>query len=446
MTTGRHDLDEVMRGTGHPVARIELHHFTAPLPTALHPAWIPGMAVDELRATLIRVVTADGVDGWSAVPAIGREHAGLGDLIGPEFIGEDATDIHLVQQHLREIAYLGWRNWWIEPAFWDIKAKIAGEPLWRLLGGDAPETVAAYASSAEVRDPDERIREAERRAAEGFDLLKIRVHEDEVADTRQITETARAVGDAIGLAVDANQGWRIAAIADAPRWDLDRARRCAAVCADHGVAWLEEPLPMDAYADLCTLRRETDVAIAGGELHSSGAPELAMMIDRGCYDLYQPDALHTGGVAQTLRVAERCRAEGLRFAPSSWTTGIGLVVALHVLVASGYAGDEALEYPVDTPAWPPEARDAMLVEPLVAEDGRLPVPDRPGLGIAIDRRAVRRNARRFYVGDRRRGGGSARGGPGGAPPPPPRARGCSSPCARSSAPRRRSSRGRSPFS
>lgn len=402
MVVAGHDLEEVMAGTGHPVARIELHHFTRVLPDTLHPSWIPGMPQDELRCTLIRVLTEDGVEGWSAVPAFSHEHRGLGDLVGPEFIGEDATDIHLVQQRLREIAYLGWRNWWIEPAFWDIKGKIAGEPLWRLLGGERHDTVEVYASSAEVRDPRERIIEAEQRAAEGFGLLKLRVHADEAADVRQVSETAGAVGDDIGLAVDANQGWRIAAVADAPTWDLDRARRFADVCAEHGVAWLEEPLSMDAYADLCSLRHATDVPIAGGELHTSGAPELEMMIDRGCYDLYQPDALHTGGIAQTLRVGRRCRDEGVRFAPSSWSTGIGLAVGLHLLIASGAAGDEALEYPVDTPAWPPEARDAMLVEPLVAEGGRLPVPDRPGLGIEVDRRAVRRHARRFYVGDRKR--------------------------------------------
>lgn len=402
MALSEHDLDELMAGSGHPVARIELHHFSIFLPATLYPSWFPGMPQDEQRCTLIRVVTTDGVEGWSAVPAFSHEHAGLGDLIGPELIGEDATDIHLVQQRLREVSYLGWRNWWIEPAFWDVKAKLAGEPLWRLLGGEDPGGVEVYASSAEVRDPAERVREAEQRAAEGFSLLKLRVHEDEEADTRQVAETAAAVGDTIRLAVDANQGWRISAIADAPRWDLDRARRFAAVCADHDVAWLEEPLPMDAYGDLCALRADTAVPIAGGELHSSGAPELTMMVDRGCYDVYQPDPLVTGGIAQTLRVAARCRERGLRFTPSAWSSGIGLAVSLHLLLASGYADREALEYSIDTPAWPPEARDAMLTAPLVPDGGRLAVPDRPGLGVEVDRRAVRRNARRFYVGDRRR--------------------------------------------
>ncbi len=58
------------------------------------------------------------------------------------------------------------------------------------------------------------------------------------------------------IGVDANQGWRVTVVADAPLWDLARARRFADACADAGVAWLEEPLPMDAYDDLAAL---TDV-------------------------------------------------------------------------------------------------------------------------------------------------------------------------------------------
>ena len=122
------------------VARIELYHVAIPLPATFYPAWIPGMPQTENRFTLIRVTTDDGVVGHGAGPAIARERAGLGDLLGPYLLGEDATDIALIQQRLREISYLGWRNWWIEPAFWDIKGKLAGKPVCELLGG-APRAV-----------------------------------------------------------------------------------------------------------------------------------------------------------------------------------------------------------------------------------------------------------------------------------------------------------------
>jgi L-alanine-DL-glutamate epimerase-like enolase superfamily enzyme len=144
------------------VAKVELFHVAIPLPATFRPAWIPGMPANENRFTLVRVTTDDGVEGYSAGPAIGRERAGLGDVLGPYLLGEDATDIALIQQRLREISYLGWRNWWIEPAFWDIKGKIEAKPVCELLSGK-PCTVRLYASTGEVKEPGERIEEVEAR-------------------------------------------------------------------------------------------------------------------------------------------------------------------------------------------------------------------------------------------------------------------------------------------
>ena len=394
-------LQEVMAGTGDPVARVELYHFAAPLPATFRPSWIPGFPQNENRATLLRVITRDGVEGWSAGPAFGREREGIGGLIGPYLIGEDATDISLVQQRLREIGYLGWRNWWIEPAFWDIKGKIAGKPVYRLLGGE-PATVDLYASAGEVRAPKDRIKEAEARYEEGFRTMKIRVHEDEAADEAQVRATCAAVGDRMSIGVDANQAWRVTAVADAPLWDLERAKRFAGACAEAGIAWIEEPLPMDAYDDLVALTRYSEVAIAGGELHTSAYPELKMMIDRRCYSIFQPDAMFTGGIAQTIRVIRACTDAGLSYTPHTWTNGVGLAVNLHVFLASGYVGDKTLEYPYDPPGWVPEGRDAMLAEPFVHDKATLAAPQGAGLGFEIDKTALKKHGERFFVMDRKR--------------------------------------------
>jgi L-alanine-DL-glutamate epimerase-like enolase superfamily enzyme len=384
------------------VARIELYHVAVPLPARFHPSWIPGFPQTENRFTLIRVATDDGIEGWSAGPAMGRERAGLGELLGPYLIGEDADDIGLVQQRLREVGYLGWRNWWVEPAFWDIRGKREGKPVCELLGGK-PVTVRLYASSGEVREPGARIEEAEARYEEGFRAFKIRVHDFvEATDTRQVVETARAVGDRMRIGVDANQGWRVTIIADAPRWDLPRARRFADVCADAGVAWLEEPLPMDGYEDLSALTAHSRVPIAGGELHSSGLPELRMMVERRCYDIFQPDALFTGGIAQTWEVVKLCREHGLTYTPHTWTNGIGFAVNLQLMAASGFAEKKELEYPISPPGWTVEARDALLETPFVHRRGTLETPTAPGLGFRIDRRALRRYGKRFFVMDRKR--------------------------------------------
>jgi D-galactarolactone cycloisomerase len=393
-------LDRAMDGVGATIARVELYHFSAPLPATFRPSWIPGFPQNENRCTLLRVITEEGVEGWSAGPAIGKERAGLGGLIGPYLIGEDASDIHTMQQRLREIGYLGWRNWWIEPAFWDIKGKIANQPVYKLLGGE-PTTVHLYASTGQVRNGKDRIKEANERFNEGFRSIKIRVHEDEDADNKQVKETLAAIGEDMEVGVDANQAWRVTAIADAPLWDLERAKRFADVCADAGVAWLEEPLPMDSYDDLAALTEYARVPIAGGELHTSAYPELAMMVKRRCYATFQPDAMFTGGIAQTMKVIELVRQNGLRYTPHTWTNGVGFAVNLHVFLASGFT-DGHLEYPLDPPGWTVGGRDSMLAEPFEHDKATLQPPSKPGLGIEIDPKALRKHGKKFFTMDRKR--------------------------------------------
>jgi L-alanine-DL-glutamate epimerase-like enolase superfamily enzyme len=383
------------------VAVIELYHYSSPLPATFRPSWIPGFPQNENRATLIRVITDGGIEGWSAGPAIGRERAGLGGLLGPYLVGENAEDIDLIQQRLREMSYLGWRNWWIEPAFWDIKGKLAGKPVCELLGG-APRTVNLYASTGEVKTPEQRIEEAEARFEEGFRTIKIRVHEDEARDIDQVRRTAEAVGHKMAIGVDANQAWRVTAVADAPLWDLERAKRFADVCADSRIAWIEEPLPMDAYEDLAALTAYSKVPIAGGELHTSALAELKMMIERRCYSIFQPDAMFSGGIKQTFEVIGLCRSAGLTYTPHTWTNGVGFAVNLQLMAASGFADEKELEYPLDPPGWVPEARDSMLTQPFLHDKGTLKMPAGPGLGIEIDPRALRKHGKRFFKMDRKR--------------------------------------------
>ena len=103
--------------------RIDIYHVAVPLPVPFRPSWIPGYPQTHNRFDLIRLTTDDGVQGWSAGPAIGHERSGLGDLIGPYLLGLDPTDIPTVQQRLREMSYLGMRNAWIEPAFCELLLK-----------------------------------------------------------------------------------------------------------------------------------------------------------------------------------------------------------------------------------------------------------------------------------------------------------------------------------
>lgn len=384
------------------IDRIDLWHVSVPLPAPFRPAWIPGFAQTENRFDLIRLTTMSGLEGWSAAPRMGRERAGLGALLGPYFLGERADDLSNVRQRIREMGYLGWNVGWIEPACWDILGKARARPVWDLLGG-AGGNLALYASSGEVRSGTARVSEIEARLGEGFDAVKLRVHDETLdQDIRQIRSARTAVGDGPILGVDANQGWRVAVIADAPLWDYDRALAFCQAAEEAGFSWVEEPLPMDDYAGLTRLTAATDVAISGGELNGQGLPEFGVMLEKRCLDWYQPDAIFTGGIGSTWEIIRRIGAAGAHYSPHTWTNGIGFAVNLQLFAASSRSNQARLEYPLDPPGWIPEARDGLLAEPWLHEGGSMAVPERPGLGFEIDRRALRRFGKRFFTATKAR--------------------------------------------
>jgi L-alanine-DL-glutamate epimerase-like enolase superfamily enzyme len=384
------------------IDRIDLWHVAVPLPAPFHPAWIPGLAQTDNRFDLIRLATRSGLEGWSAAPRMGRERAGLGALLGPYFLGERADDLVNVRQRIREMGYLGWRCGWIEAACWDLVGKARGKPVYELLGGAAGR-VQTYASSGEVRAGAARAAEIEARMTEGFRAMKLRVHAETLAeDCEQIREARAAVGPEPILGVDANQGWRVAAIADAPIWDYDRALAFCRIAEEAGFAWVEEPLAMDDYVGLAKLRAATEVAIAGGELNSQGLPEFRQMLERGCLDWYQPDAVFAGGIAESWAIARHAAAAGAVYSPHTWTNGIGFAINLQLFAASEGRAEARLEYPYDPPGWVPEGRDGLLVEPWLHQRGEVQLPLLPGLGFEIDRRALRKYGKRFHTSTRPR--------------------------------------------
>jgi D-galactarolactone cycloisomerase len=383
------------------IDRVELYLVSAPLPAPFSPAWVPGPPRQLIQFYLVHLVTDDGVEGWSAFSAAGRERAGIGDGVANLFLGQDPTDIALVQERIRIMAVSGVRNGWLEPACWDIKGKLAGRPVYELLGGKA-EPVTLYASAGEVKEPAARIEEAWQRYEEGFRTFKIRVHDwDEAVDIRQVQETARAMEGRMKIAVDCNQAFRLTQYAPAPLWGLPRAKRFADACAEVGVAWIEEPLFMEWFDDMVALTAySTKVPISGGELHTAGLPELRHMVERRCYRIFQPDAMWTGGIAETMEVARLCRQHGVGFNPHTWSNGIGFGVNLQILLGSGFANEQPFEYPLSPPGWTVEARDVVLVHPWRHEKGVLTPPSTPGLGFDIDRAALKRHGRCFFEANR----------------------------------------------
>ncbi len=381
------------------VERIELFHVAVPLESPFYPSWIPGYPQTESRFTLLRMTTKDGVEGYAAGNAFENEREGLGSLLGPYLIGIDPTDISRVRQLLREASFLGWHNPWIEAACWDIKGKIEGKPVYQLLNPDLPEPVTearVYASSGSIKPVAERLAYLDRIREMGFSATKLRVHDFDIRNDIAIIEAARAhLGEDFMIGVDANQGWRVTLIDDAPLWTLERATEFGKACEDLGVRWLEEPLDMHAYDDLAELRRRmSTLKIAGCELNN-GWSEAKIFLEKGSFDIFQPDATFCGGLATSKMIYEACLEQGLDFTPHTWTNGVGFIVNLAAFAA--FPERQLLEYPFEPPGWVPEGRDAILEEPIeVRSNGTIAISQAPGLGLRIDPKKLRRYGTRFY--------------------------------------------------
>lgn len=405
------------------INRIELYFVKIPLqdrppgffaqPRYFEPSWIPGFRQSEMRFYLLKLGTDSGHEGFAAIAAMGLERAGLGAMLGNYLMGINPLDIDLVNQRIQEFSYIGMRNGWIDAAYWDLIGKIRGEPLWKLLGGTGGH-VYPYLSTGATHNHDQAvIRETGQRAADaGFRGIKIRVKGTDIGQMTDFVGAAReGAGAGTHLMVDANQGWPVDLLDKTPKWNLDLALEFARGIEAFDVKWLEEPLNRGNFAGLAELRRNTRTPLAGGELNSSWC-DFKTMLDAGSLDIYQPDAVMAGGtyaggvsvvywLIDEIRNRNRENADPLgkvKFCPHTWTTGLGFALALQLV---GVVPDEdrsLLEYPLEG-HWKPEhwARFIKGGFP-IGDDGRIQIPDQPGLGVDIDWDVIRRFGKRLYRG------------------------------------------------
>ncbi|HEX9776065.1 MAG TPA: mandelate racemase/muconate lactonizing enzyme family protein [Actinomycetota bacterium] len=361
-------------------------HF--PWPEPFSPAWVPGLASPANSCVIYRLTTDDGLEGYTAFAAFADEAKGPVNLMRAFLIGRDPTRYAELRPIIEAaVRVLGLKVWFIEAAVLDLAAKAAGLPLYRFLGGTR-ESVPAYASFGEVREPKRRADDAIAAREAGFRAVKLRPrHQTFAEDVEEVRTVRAAVGDGLGIACDANQGWRVDVFAtDAPRWDFKRALATAKAYEEFDVLWLEEPLDQFDFEGYRALRAQTTTPIAAGELAGDLWP-IRELIERRCVDIVQPDAMFTGGITGAVQLARAAQLAGIGFTPHTWSgNGIGMVANLHVL---GAAGGAWLEYPYDPPSFVPEVRDAMLAETIrIGPDGTVALPQGPGLGIELDVEAI----------------------------------------------------------
>lgn len=369
------------------ITRVRSRVLDLPLPDEFRPAWGRNQKQRSFFMTLVEVETEGGVTGVTAAEAGPEAAVSIDRFVTPHLIGQDAAAPERLIGVLRDAEILGSPVYCVEIALWDIAGKVAGLPVSKLWGAWT-DRVPAYCATGEVRPPERRVEDCHRILDEGFTAVKLRFHSDDPRDDIRTVEAVRgAFGDRLAIMVDANQGGPPPGWGGHNQWSFRTALEVALELERLGVVWLEEPLPRHDYAGLRQLRhRLGTLQLAGGE-NNHGVHEFKLLIDQGCYDVLQPDAVLSEGVYQLRKVAALAEGAGVQIAPHTWTHGLGLLANLH-LVAS-IPNSSWFEFPHEPPGWPASALNQILAEkPWIDADGCVPVPERPGFGFILDEELI----------------------------------------------------------
>ena len=371
------------------ITRVRSRVLDLPLPADFRPAWGRGEVQRSFFVTLVEIETEDGITGVTAAEAGPEAAVAIERFVTPHLVGQDAAAPERLIGVLRDAEVLGSPVYFVEVALWDIVGKLAGMPVYRLWGA-ATERVRAYCATGEVRTAEHRVEDCRRIAADGFRAVKLRFHSDDPREDIKVVEAVRReLGDRLAILVDANQAGVLPGMGGHRQWSFQTAVNVARELERLGVVWLEEPLSRHDYAGLRRLRdRLGTMWLAGGE-NNHGIHEFALLVEKGCYDVLQPDAVLSEGVYQIKKIAALAEAAGLVVAPHTWTHGIGLLANLHLVASIPNAS--LFEFPHEPPGWPASALSQMLVEkPWIDEDGCLAPPQRPGFGFELDEELVER--------------------------------------------------------
>jgi len=351
-----------------------------------HFAWIPGRETKEYGFTLVEIYTDEGITGYGTSNLTNdiQVATSIRALYKPYLIGKNPFFVQNIMNSFLHMKPFGAPPWSISQALWDIIGKAANQPLYRLWGA-ARDRVLAYAAPAEKREVEKYKEILEYYASEGFKAIKLRLHELKMKDDVALVETVRKfVGNEMDILVDANQALKFATELPHPYWDYRRALNTAKELEKLEVFYLEEPLPMYELDSLSRLCNETEIYIAGGEANM-GFHEFKMLLDKNCYDVYQPDASLSEDMFQIRNFGNMAINSGKLFMPHTWGTGINLFANLQIALTISDPYSPYFEFPFDSESWPIELNQSMINNPLyIDKNGYINAPQNPGLGFDLN--------------------------------------------------------------
>ena len=322
-------------------------------------------AESKKEALMVRVETADGMVGWGEAFSQGMTPGTMGvisEVIAPWFIGKDSRDIvGLFDAGESAFASAGragpvfFALSAIDTALWDIAAKRAGMPLYRMLGGKGGP-IDCYASLMRYGGKPELVAQHVKRTRDvGYKMVKL--HETTIPAFAAAHEAA---GPDMRVTLDVSS-----------HWSLDEARRIARAVRKYEFYWIEEPVwPTEDFGAMAMLRRE-GVSIAAGE-NSASLYEFRRMFEMEAVDVVQPSLIKVGGVTGMMRIAALAKAYPVTVVPHAFYWGPGFVATAHVIATMAHRP------PLETAFITMEMKPHALYNP--EESATITLPDTPGLG------------------------------------------------------------------
>jgi L-alanine-DL-glutamate epimerase-like enolase superfamily enzyme len=337
------------------------------------------------RFTVAKVITDAGVNGYAFG---GPRASALGD-VKKILVGEDLFNLERQLQR----GLLQWGG--VEHAVWDAIGKIAGQPVYKLLGG-SKDRVKVYLTCVWPGKLDQSHvtygQQAEMAAKiqkAGFKGMKIRAwRPDPMGDVEACREIRGAVGKDFSVMFDRT--------ADMPEkqagqkvWDFETGHKVALGLQAAGATWLEEPYARDDYESPAKLARMVDILITGGEGYTGLDAYRECLVHR-TYDIIQPDGRTAGGIFLCKKVA----ILGESFHVPTILHGSMSLSLAGTLQATLAIGSDWQELALITPPllpeeqWAPGLKVLKSKQMFVIENGEVLAPPHPGIGLDIDEDAL----------------------------------------------------------
>ena len=335
-----------------------------------YPVRLGGIAYPTRDYVAVRVRTSEGIDGHALAFTRNAPVAEAAIGLGRGLLGRDPRAVRAIAAELRRSYVPGWDALargvsLLDIALWDIHAKAADLPLYRLLGGedDRIPVIGVAGYFPHERGQDAIVTEVGELLAAGHRDIKLVLNTHTPGwDTALLSTLRRDLGDDFGLSVDAHAAW----------WTVSEALQAVRPLEAFGLDFLEDPFRPQAPWLTQRLGEAISTPIAIGE-DVSGIDALQGLLDVA--SILRVDATVSGGITHALSACEIAAAQGVRVLPVVFTP-------MHGHLASPFPTITNIE--MIPPAVGADPIEQLLVRPIELEGGELVLADVPGHGMELD--------------------------------------------------------------